>query len=58
MLHNGHCPALRKLYAKTKGVNYSGVSVMVQWVTNPTSIHEDKGSVPGLTQQVKDPTLP
>ena len=25
---------------------------------NPTSIHEDSGLIPGLTQQVKDPALP
>ena len=34
-----------------------GVPVVAQRVTNPTSIHEDTGSIPGLIQWFKDLVL-
>ena len=34
-------------------VTAGGVLVVAQWVTNPTSIYEDSGLIPGLAQWVK-----
>ena len=39
-------------------MTHRGVSAVAQWLTNPTSIQEDLGSIPGLAQWVKDLAMP
>ena len=36
---------------------FLGVPIVAQWVKNPTGIHKDVGSIPGLAQWLKDPAL-
>ena len=49
----------REMYVSRASENKkSGVPVVAQWLTNPTRNHEVVGSIPGLTQGVKDPVLP
>ena len=40
-----------------RSIKKKRVPVVAQQVKNPSSISEDAGSIPGLTQWVKDPVL-
>ena len=45
------------LFSHLKESGLFGVPVLCQWLMTPTSIREGAGSVPGLTQWVKDLAL-
>ena len=45
-------------YSKGPTTFIVGVPIVAQWFTNPTRNHEVAGSIPGLAQLVKVPSLP
>ena len=46
-----------KYHTAASAIN-QGVPLVVQWITNPTSTHDNVGPISGLTQWVKDLALP
>jgi len=58
-VYDTHVPLFDDISVGRACINSSflGVPIVAQWVKDPTSIHEDVGSIPGLTQGVKAPTL-
>ena len=51
-------PACSGFRVRMKEATFLGVPVVVQWVKNPTTIHEDAGLIPCPAQWIKGLALP